>query len=127
MPTTFEVSMSLVSLITGLENFCDPPSFSIKYKQGKLLLLLLRLWHYGPLSLTLASLVILAHSNLSHALYIHLLIPNVLISEGKAYPKEWKMTTACSIYENKGKVGEPNNYIAVLSLLVWEIFLQYFG
>jgi hypothetical protein len=32
---TFEISMSLVSSIRGLWNFCDPPLYLIKYKKGK--------------------------------------------------------------------------------------------
>jgi hypothetical protein len=65
-------SLYWILLVTGhplypilLMTVCPPFSF---------------LWHYGPLSLTLASLVILAHFCLPWALYIHLLIPNVLMS-----------------------------------------------
>jgi hypothetical protein len=35
---TFEISMRLVSSIRGLQNFCDPPLYLIKYKKGKLTL-----------------------------------------------------------------------------------------
>jgi hypothetical protein len=40
------------------------------------------------------------------------------IQRRKAYPKEWKMATVCSFYENRGKVGEPNTYTVVSLLLV---------
>ena len=49
----------------------------IKYMAHHQILLL---WHYGRLSLTLAYLMILAHSCLSGALCIQLLIPNVRVS-----------------------------------------------
>jgi hypothetical protein len=50
------------------------------------------------------------------------------ISRGKAYGEEWKIAVVCPIYKNKGKVREPNNYVAVSLLRAVGFFPpQYFG